>query len=209
MLQKLLHFFCISWGGLIMSTSYAQDSSSLKESHYAKAIFAGGCFWCMESVFDYEDGVIKTISGYTGGTVENPTYEQVSSGRTGHYEALEVTFDPSVVAYQKLLDVFWYNIDPTDGGGQFADRGSQYHTAIFYLNDEQKAQAEASKQETAATLQQTIATKILPAGRFYPAEDYHQNYHENNSLRYKLYYHGSGRPDRLEQLWKQKKNEEK
>jgi methionine-S-sulfoxide reductase len=186
-----------------MNQSHAQDAPQ----QTAKAIFAGGCFWCMESVFDYEDGIIATISGYTGGHTENPTYEQIGTGSTGHYEALEVTYNPALVSYEKLLEVFWYNIDPTDSNGQFADRGSQYHTAVFYKDDAQKQLAEASKIRIAKTLDQEVKTKILPASHFYPAEDYHQNYHKENTFRYKMYYKGSGRPDRLEELWPDNKKE--
>ncbi len=175
--------------------------NAMAEENMKKAIFAGGCFWCMESEFDYVGGVISTISGYTGGNVENPEYGEVSSGNTGHYEALEVTYDPQKVSYEKLLEVFWSNIDPTDAGGQFADRGSQYRTAIFYGNEEEKKLAEESKERMAAKLGKDVATKILPASAFYPAEEYHQNYHQKNPERYKRYKYGSGRPDRLKELW--------
>jgi len=143
-----------------------------------KAVFAGGCFWCEESAFEGLPGVSEVVSGYTGGTVANPTYEEVSSGRTGHAESAEVTFDPAKISYEKLLDVYWHNIDPTQVDGQFCDHGSQYRTAIFYMNDAQKRAAEASK----AKLDQDprfrgkIATQIVPAAKFYPAEAYHQNY---------------------------------
>lgn len=184
-----------------MATLMNAKADEIKLEETATAIFAGGCFWCMESVFDYEDGVIKTTSGYTGGKTENPTYEQVSAGNTGHYEALEVIFDPKKTNYSKLLDVFWRNIDPTDGDGQFADRGSHYQTAVFYFDDKQKEAAELSKIEVAKTLESEVKTKILPAKKFYPAEDYHQNYHEENALRYQIYYSGSGRKNKLDDLW--------
>lgn len=167
----------------------------------ATAVFAGGCFWCMEPPFDKIDGVKATISGYIGGATKDPTYEEVSSGRTGHYEALEVEYDPSKVAYEQLLEVFWVNVDPLDGGGQFCDRGGQYRTAIFAADDEQRAAAEASKIEVAAKLGKTIKTEILPASRFYPAEDYHQDYYKKNPTRYKFYRWSCGRDKRLEEVW--------
>jgi len=168
-----------------------------------KAVFAGGCFWCEESAFEGLPGVSDVVSGYTGGTVANPTYEEVSSGRTGHAESAEVTFDPAKISYEKLLDVYWHNIDPTQVDGQFCDHGSQYRTAIFYMNDAQKRAAEASK----AKLDQDprfrgkIATQIVPAAKFYPAEAYHQNYCKVNPLRYTAYYQGCGRPTRLKEIW--------
>jgi peptide-methionine (S)-S-oxide reductase len=170
---------------------------------YAKATFAGGCFWCMEHPFDVLDGVISTTSGYTGGKVVNPTYEQVSSGRTGHAEAVQVVYDPKKVSYEKLLDVFWHNIDPTVKDQQFCDAGSQYRSAIFYHDDEQKRLAEASKAalEKNKPFKGPIYTEITRATEFYPAEDYHQDYYLKNSLRYKFYRNGCGRDARLKQLW--------
>jgi peptide-methionine (S)-S-oxide reductase len=165
----------------------------------AEAIFAGGCFWCMEPPFDKVDGVLETISGYTGGTVKNPTYEQVSSGRTGHRESLKVVYDPSKVSYEELLQVFWRNIDPLDGRGQFCDKGEQYTSAIFVLDDEQRKAAEASLANL--SLEGKIKTQILPASEFYPAEDYHQDYYEKNPIRYKFYRWNCGRDQRLEELW--------
>jgi peptide-methionine (S)-S-oxide reductase len=169
----------------------------------AVAIFAGGCFWCMEPPFDALPGVIATTSGYTGGTVEDPSYEQVSSGSTGHLEAVSVEYDPVRVRYDALLEVFWRNVDPTDAGGQFCDRGEQYTTAIFAVGEEQLAAATASKQKLAASgrLARPVVTAIRSAGRFYPAEDYHQNYYEKNPIRYKFYRTGCGRDRVLEQLW--------
>ena len=165
----------------------------------AEAIFAGGCFWCMEPPFDKLDGVISTTSGYTGGTVENPTYEQVSSGRTGHYEAVKIEYDPSKITYEQLLDVFWVNIDPLDGRGQFCDKGQQYASAIFVMNDEERTAAEKSLANI--QLDGKVQTKILPAAEFYPAEDYHQDYYKKNPIRYNYYRWGCGRDKRLEQLW--------
>jgi peptide-methionine (S)-S-oxide reductase len=169
----------------------------------AVAIFAGGCFWCMEPPFDALPGVLATISGYTGGTVVNPSYEQVSSGKTGHVEAVKVEYDAKRVSYSQLLEVFWRNVDPTDAGGQFCDRGAQYTTAIFTSGDEQLAEATASKEKLDAShvLQKPVVTPIHPAGPFYPAEDYHQDYYQKNPLRYKVYRGGCGRDHVLEQLW--------
>ncbi len=167
------------------------------------ATFAGGCFWCMEPPFEQLDGVMEAAAGYTGGRGENPTYEQVSSGRTGHYEAVQVSYDPSKVTYQDLLDVFWRNIDPTDKGGQFADRGTQYYTAVFYHNEEQKQLAEESKRAlgTSGKFSKPIVTAVLPAGPFYRAEDYHQDYYRKAPARYKRYKRGSGRELFIEKMW--------
>ena len=174
-----------------------------EEGNYEVAIFAGGCFWCMEPPFDKLDGVISTTSGYTGGDVENPSYEMVSSGRTGHAEAEKIVYDPAKVSYKKLLDVFWHNIDPTTPNRQFCDSGNQYRSEIFYLNDEQKKLAEASKAELEKTkpFSKPIVTKITRASEFYPAEEYHQDYYQKNPVRYKFYRYGCGRDARLEELW--------
>jgi len=171
---------------------------------YEKATFAGGCFWCMTPPFKKLDGVKEVVAGYTGGTKDKPTYEEVSSGRTGHLEAVEVIYDPAKITYDQLLDVFWKSIDPTDPGGQFADRGSQYLTAVFYHNDAQKRLAEKSKERLGASgkFSKPIATAILPAKPFYKAEDYHQDYDQKNPVRYKLYKSGSGREQFLEKTWK-------
>lgn len=162
-----------------------------------KATFAGGCFWCVESFFDKTPGVISTTSGYTGGKIDNPSYEQVSSGQSGHTEAVELVYDPSQVTYARLLDTFWKNIDPTQKDGQFQDRGTQYRTAVFYHDEEQKREAEAYKVKLEASGKYTdpIVTEIVPASGFYPAEDYHQNYHQKNPLAYKLYSMASGRDE--------------
>jgi peptide-methionine (S)-S-oxide reductase len=167
----------------------------------ATAIFAGGCFWCMEKPFDVISGVVSTTSGYTGGSVANPSYSQVSAGGTGHVEAVKVVYDPSRVSYEKLLDVFWHNVDPFDGGGQFCDHGSQYRSAIFYSGAEQKAAAEASKAAVQQRFGKSVATQIRGAGPFYPAEDYHQNYYKKNALKYNFYRSRCGRDARLAAVW--------
>jgi len=172
----------------------------------AKATFAGGCFWCMEPPYDELDGVISTISGYTGGTKKNPTYEQVSAGATGHTEAVEVTYDPKKISYDKLLDVFWRNIDPLTANAQFCDSGSQYRSAIFYHDSTQKLLAEASKNRLQSRFKQPIVTEIVRAAEFYPAESYHQDYYKKNPIRYKLYRYGCGRDKRLQELWGAQKN---
>ena len=166
-----------------------------------KAIFAGGCFWCVEADFDKVPGVLGTESGYTGGHVQNPTYEQVSHGGTGHYESVQVTFDPDKVSYRQLVDIFWRAVDPTDPGGQFCDRGDSYRTAIFVSGEEQRQEAEASKAAAEAALGQKIVTPVVEAGAFWPAEDYHQDYHEKNPLQYKYYRWGCGRDQRVKELW--------
>lgn len=171
-----------------------------------KATFAGGCFWCMEAAFKEVDGVIDVMSGYTGGTVENPTYEQVCSGSTGHYEAIQVTFDPSKITYGELLERFWKSIDPTDKYGQFVDKGNQYLSAIFYHDENQKKLAEDSKVklEKSGKFERPIATKILPESEFYRAEEYHQNYYKKKAVEYQTYKDGSGRKERLDELWGKK-----
>ncbi len=173
-----------------------------------KATFAGGCFWCMEKPFEHLKGVKEVISGYTGGRKENPTYKEVSSGTTGHLEAVEVIYDPTAVTYRELLEVFWRQIDPTDPEGQFVDRGSQYRTAIFYHSEEQKALAEESKRimDASGIFDKPVVTEILPAGKFYLAEDYHQDYYKKNPLRYKFYRYGSGRDQFLDRVWKGKED---
>jgi peptide-methionine (S)-S-oxide reductase len=169
----------------------------------AVAIFAGGCFWCMEPPFDKLDGVVATTSGYTGGTTVNPRYEDVGSGRTGHYEAVRVDYDPAKVSYATLLETFWHNIDPLDAQGQFCDKGPMYRSVIFPVDEAQRAAAEASKAalEKSGKLPGKVVTQILPAGPFYAAEDYHQDYYKKNSLKYSYYRWSCGRDRRLEQLW--------
>ncbi len=169
----------------------------------AEAVFAGGCFWCTESDFEKVEGVIEAVSGYTGGPLANPTYEQVSAGGTGHLEAVKVIYDPSKITYEQLLQVFWRHVNPTDGGGQFVDRGAQYRSAIFYANDQERQLAEASKKAlgVGGRFDKPIITEILPLGPFYAAEDYHQDYYKKNQLRYRFYRSGSGRDQFLEKVW--------
>ncbi|NLP03791.1 MAG: peptide-methionine (S)-S-oxide reductase MsrA [Fibrobacter sp.] len=170
------------------------------------ATFAGGCFWCMQGPFDATEGVISTRVGYTGGTKENPTYEDVSSGRTGHAEAIEIEFDPEKVSYEELLEIFWRNIDPTTKNQQFSDKGTQYRTAIFYHDEKQKELAEKSKMELEKSemFDKPIVTEIVPASRFYPAEEYHQEFYQKNPQHYQAYKTGSGRSAFIERMWKQK-----
>ena len=181
----------------------AQTTRPAAGAATAKAIFAGGCFWCMEHPFDVLPGVVSTTSGYIGGQKKNPTYEEVSAGRTGHTEAVQVVYDPKKVTYEKLLDVFWHNIDPTVKDQQFCDHGSQYRSGIFYTDDEQKRLAETSKAalDRNKPFSAAIVTEITRASEFYPAEDYHQDFYLKNPLRYKYYRSGCGRDARLKQLW--------
>lgn len=174
-----------------------------QQAGQATAIFAGGCFWCMEPPFDALDGVISTTSGYTSGTQPNPTYAQVSTGKTGHTEALKIVYDPSKVTYEKLLEVFWRNHDPLTANGQFCDKGSQYRAGIYYGTDKEKRLAEASKAaiEKSGRFKQKIVTEIVAATTFYPAEDYHQDYYLKNPIRYKYYSTSCGRARRLNELW--------
>ena len=169
----------------------------------ARATFAGGCFWCMEPPFDKVPGVVSTTSGYAGGRVKNPTYEQVSGGSTGHTEVLQVAYDPARVSYERLVEVFWRNVDPTDRGGQFCDRGSQYRTAIFYEGEAQKRAAEESRRalEASGRLKKAVVTEIVALDAFYPAEDYHQDFYRKSPVRYTSYRAGCGRDKRLEELW--------
>ena len=194
MLRFFLLFICIC---------FSTASTAADDSKYETATFAGGCFWCMEPPFDKLDGVISTTSGYTGGGVKNPSYHQVSSGITGHTESVQIVYDPSKVGYEKLLDVFWHNIDPTRENAQFCDTGSQYRSEIFYHNEEQKKLAEASKEalEKNGPFKKPIVTKITPASEFYPAEEYHQDYYLKNPLRYKFYRYNCGRDQFLEKYW--------
>ena len=167
----------------------------------ASAIFAGGCFWCEETAFEGVPGVISVTSGYTGGQKKNPTYEEVSSGGTGHAESVEVVYDPAKISYEKLLDIFWRNVDPFQANAQFCDHGSQYRSAIFYHDETQKKLAEKSKQAVQRHFKQSVVTEIVRATEFYPAEDYHQDYYKKNAIRYKIYRYGCGRDQRLEELW--------
>jgi peptide-methionine (S)-S-oxide reductase len=184
----------------LVGIGYAADRDS-KGTETARAVFAGGCFWSAELLFDKVDGVLSTISGYTGGAKKSPTYEEVVRGATGHAEAVQVTYDPKKVSYEKLLEAFWRNIDPLTRNAQFCDVGSQYRTAIFYHDETQKRLAEKSKKALQSRFKQPIVTEIVLASQFYPAEDYHQDFHLNNPLRYQLYRAGCGRDRRLEELW--------
>ena len=179
-----------------------------KNSKFGVATFAGGCFWCSQADFSKLPGVLKVVSGYTGGHKDNPSYEEVSSGQTGHYEAIQVYYDEDKISYKELLDYYWKHIDPTDAGGQFYDRGSQYRTAIFYHNEEQRKLAEKSKAELekSGMFSGPIATQILRFTKFWEAEDYHQDYHKKNQLRYQLYRQGSGRDNFLEKVWGKEKD---
>jgi peptide-methionine (S)-S-oxide reductase len=185
--------------GLAWPSAGVPQRGSSGES--ATATFAAGCFWCVEEAFDTVDGVLSTTSGYMGGRTPNPTYEQVSSGGTGHTEVVQLTYDPSKVGYDTLLQTFWRNVDAVDAGGQFCDRGSQYRSGIFAHTPEQQRLAEASKEQVAKTLGQAIATEVVAAGSFYKAEGYHQDYYKTNPLRYKFYKWNCGRAQRLEELW--------
>jgi len=190
---------------LLGSSEPSVESAGPPPRTVARATFAGGCFWCLEPPFDKLAGVVSTTSGYAGGHVRNPSYEQVSAGGTGHKEVVQVLFDPAEISYAKLLEVYWRNVDPLDGVGQFCDRGDQYQTAIFYESEEQKQIAEESKRQLDASgvLGKRVVTPILPLEAFYPAEEYHQDYYKKNPLRYKFYRSNCGRDRRLEQLWGQ------
>jgi peptide-methionine (S)-S-oxide reductase len=182
----------------VQSTSLAAaDATS------GKAYFAGGCFWCMEEAFEKVEGVLSATSGYMGGTVSNPTYEEVSAGRTGHAESVEVVYDPAKVSYQKLLEAFWHNVDPITPNAQFCDHGSQYRSAIFFQTEDEKRASDSSKQviEQSRRFKEPIVTQIVIAPQFYPAEEYHQDFYKKNPIRYKLYKYNCGRAQRLEALW--------
>ena len=191
--------------GLALSLMAFGHASSTRaaEDGLESAIFAGGCFWCVESDFDKVPGVARTISGYTGGTLKDPTYKDVTAGGSGHLEAVKIDFDPKKVTYERLLYVFWRSVDPTDAGGQFCDRGESYMTAIFATSEKQRGLAEASKKKLQASgvLSQPVVTPIRTAGAFYPAEDYHQDYYKKSSLRYKFYRYSCGRDKRVKNLW--------
>jgi peptide-methionine (S)-S-oxide reductase len=197
------------WLWLALACSAAFSANVLAQAKpaappaYAKATFAGGCFWCMEEVYEKIPGVISAVSGYMGGRTKNPTYEQVSTGGTGHAEVVQVEYDPRKVSYEKLLDAFWHNVDPTQRDAQFCDHGSQYRSAIFYHNEEQKKATDASRAalEKAKPFKGEIVTQIAPAAEFYPAEEYHQDYYKKNPVRYKVYKTGCGREARLQAVW--------
>ena len=193
--------FSVILGLLLVLGLYAAPGASGDDA--AEAVFAGGCFWCMQPPYDDVDGVHDTEVGFTGGHVEDPTYQEVIQGGTGHYEALRITYDPERISYAELLDIFWRNVDPLDAGGQFCDRGDHYRAAIFVADDGERALAEASKEalENAGRFDQPIVTEILDAGSFYLAEEYHQDYYKKNPLRYRFYRASCGRDGRLEELW--------
>ena len=210
MVISLIKFIVIILLSLITLTQtyivYADNESkgsNIDNKEIEKAVFAGGCFWCMQNPYDELKGVVSTAVGYTGGNKDNPTYEEVCSGNTGHAEAIEVLYDPLQISYTELLNVFWRNIDPTTLNRQFADAGTQYRTAIFYHNEEQKQSAESSKREMeqSGIHDDSIVTEIIPASTFYKAEDYHQKYYEKCPLKYKMYKSGSGREQYLENIW--------
>ena len=187
----------------ILAASTSGRALAASDDELATATFAGGCFWCVESDFDTVPGVVETISGYTGGTTANPTYKQVGEGDTGHREAVQIRYDPKQVSYERLLEIFWRSVDPTDGGGQFCDRGESYQTAIFVDNEEEQRLAEAAKAaiDQSMVLDAPVVTPIEPAGEFYPAEDYHQDYYTKNPFRYRFYRFSCGRDSRVQQVW--------
>ena len=202
--QKFVH--AVFAMALLLSTTLSIGTSSISsaaENDLQVAIFAGGCFWCVEADFDNVPGVVRTISGFTGGVLIDPTYKQVSDGGTGHREAVQIFYDPKKVNYATLLEIFWRAVDPTDDGGQFCDRGESYSTAIFVNSPKQKQLAEDSKRklQLSAVLNQPIVTSIEVAGPFYPVEEYHQNYYKKNPLSYKYYRDGCGRDARIKELW--------
>ncbi len=188
---------------MVFTATSTQSLAQAADKAEAVATFAGGCFWCVEADFDSVPGVLRTISGYTGGRVKNPTYAQVVAGASGHREAVQIFFDPKRVSYAQLLEIFWRSVDPTDGGGQFCDRGQSYSTAIFANSAAQLSAAKASKAKLikSGVLKRRIYTPILKAKAFYPAEGYHQNYYKENSVRYNLYRYGCGRDARLKAVW--------
>jgi peptide-methionine (S)-S-oxide reductase len=204
-IENLLEKFMINYLSAVFfilaaNFSFAAEQPMDKQATTATAVFAGGCFWCMEKPYDHIDGVIKTESGYIGGRVDNPSYEQVSAGSTGHYEAIQISYDPKKVSYEKLLEVFWQNIDPFDARGQFCDKGQQYQAAIFVANAVEAEAAKASLAATQKKFTETIVTTILPAKTFYPAEGYHQDYYLKNPVRYNYYRYACGRDQRLKEI---------
>jgi peptide-methionine (S)-S-oxide reductase len=194
----------LALAGLLMAATLSPGDAKAAPAPgrpLAHATFAGGCFWCMVHPFDQLPGVVSVTSGYTGGTKKNPTYEEVSSGETGHAESVDVVYDPAKIGYEKLLDVYWHNVDPLAKDRQFCDVGTQYRSAIFFHDETQKRLAEASKAEVQKRFKQPIATQIVAASTFYPAEDYHQDFYKKNPIRYRFYRTGCGRDWRLEELW--------
>lgn len=203
----MLRLIISAFSALFLLTALASAQTGTPPAEPAPklevATFASGCFWCTEADFDKVKGVVETTSGYMGGKTANPTYAEVSAGTTGHAEVLQLKYDPSQVSYTQLLDVYWHNVDPTDGTGQFCDRGDQYRPAIFYHTEEQKQQAEESKAalEKSGAIKQPIVVEITAASTFTPAEEYHQDYHNRHPIQYFIYRHGCGRDARLEALW--------
>ena len=191
----------MKWITLTIAIALSFFAHTASAQQLEKAVFAGGCFWCVESDFDKIPGVTATISGYTGGKTKDPTYQQVTAGGTGHYEAVEITYDPAKVSYDALLTAFWHSVDPTDDGGQFCDRGQSYETAVFVANEKERSLAEASENAAQKMVDKPIVTPILAAGPFYAAEDYHQNYYKKNPLRYNYYRWGCGRDNRIKEVW--------
>ncbi|CAM3450212.1 peptide-methionine (S)-S-oxide reductase MsrA [Halomonas lysinitropha] len=188
-------------GLLALPTAFAITGTAQADEETASAVFAGGCFWCMEEAYDKVEGVKAATSGYSGGNTDDPTYEQVTGGDTGHAEVVKVDYDPDQVDYETLLHVFWRNIDPFAVDRQFCDKGSSYRSAIFPMNEDQRALAESSKEAVAERFDQPIATEINDFEAFYPAEEYHQNYYNENPVRYRFYKSGCGRVERLEEVW--------
>ncbi len=197
----VLPLLVFSWLLTAAAETPTSQQSSTEKPATATAIFAGGCFWCMESVFDKMPGVISTTSGYTGGRTKNPTYEAVKTGLTGHIESMQIAYDPAQVSYEQLLWLFWHNIDPVKANGQFCDEGGQYRSAIFYGDESEKKLAEETKDQVAKELGARVRTDITKATTFYPAEDYHQDYYEKNPTKYKFYRWTCGRDARLDAVW--------
>ena len=201
MITMLLSFIAIAT--VLAGNDPMKKSTETATGKFEKATFAGGCFWCMEAPFDNLPGVVSVTSGYTGGTMKNPTYKQVSAGGTGHAEAVQIVYDPARIGYTKLLDVFWHNTDPTVSDRQFCDVGAQYRPGIFYHSEEQRLLALKSKEalEKSKPFKDPIVTEVTKAGEFYPAEEYHQHYYKKNPIRYRYYRNGCGRDQRLKELW--------
>jgi len=200
-LAAVTAFGLVLGANAILGTNTVAAQKAMAET--ATATFAGGCFWCIESDFDKVPGVLATVSGYTGGKTDNPTYEQVTAGNTGHREAVRIVFDPRKTSYERLLEIFWRSVDPTDAGGQFCDRGESYQTAVYATTDAQLRIAETSKAKLAKSgaLAEPVVTPVHKAGSFFPAETYHQNYHEKNPIRYKFYRYACGRDARVRKVW--------
>lgn len=205
--MKYVRRFSAMWSGamiiVIVALLNVLSHSVVESGETARAYFAGGCFWCMEEAFEKVDGVIAVVSGYMGGTLQSPSYEEVSAGRTGHAESVEVLYDPSKVTYNQLLEAFWRNVDPITANAQFCDHGTQYRAVIFYQNDQEKRFAEESKQaiDQSKRFNQPIVTQIVMASQFYAAEEYHQDFYKKNPIRYKFYKYNCGRAQRLDELW--------